>query len=61
MVEYDVLDKNNRCYVERYVYHGFGGNFIRMEYRRINIRAFDLDTDEDSDFFASEWESFEDK
>ena len=61
VVEYDVLDKNNRCYGARSVYHGFGGDFTRMEYRPGNIRAFDLDTDEDSDVVASEWESFENR
>ena len=54
-----MLDENNGCYGAQSVYHGFGGNSTRMEYRRSNFRAFDLDTDEDIDVVASEWESFE--
>ena len=61
VVEYDVLDNNNRCYREQSVYHGFGGDFTRLEYMCGNRRAFNLDTDEDSDVVASEWESFENR
>ena len=58
-VEYDILDENNRCYGTRSQYHGFEGNFTRMQYRTTHSRAFYLDNDENNECTASEWDLFE--
>ena len=53
--------QNNHCYEKWSKYHGFDGNYTRMEYRRGNNRAFELDIDKDSDMVATEWENFENR
>ena len=58
LVEYNVLDQNNRCYGKKSKYHGFDGNFTRMQFRRTNNRAFYRD-ENDNDCIASQCELFE--